>query len=195
MNAQPFYSVVAEDPQPSSPNSDVVHPHVNGDQLCEGEGTMPIHAALRDGRVLDFFLIVSNLLHTYNSSSPYVGLHDWDGVRCKECDCGMDEDEGCGCERCEATLCDDCCRFCRECSDTCCSSCSLLCAGCEEDLCRVCARECCDCDQSFCSSCLQDDERCPACHEDHQAQAEGEHSDAAVLAACVGQADILAGHG
>ena len=26
---------------------------------------------------------MSNLLHTYNSNSPYVALNEWDGVRCK----------------------------------------------------------------------------------------------------------------
>ena len=33
------YSVLALDPQPASGSSDVTHPHVQGEQLCEGEGT------------------------------------------------------------------------------------------------------------------------------------------------------------
>jgi len=176
----PFYSVSAEDPQPSSRNAEVPHPHVQGEQLCEGEGTMPIRAAVREGRLHDFFLIVASILRTYNPSSAYVGLDEWEGQRCRECDYAMHEDETRLCERCETTLCGECVRGCCDCSQAICSPCSRLCHGCDEDVCRDCAKDCRDCDQTFCSSCLQDDERCSDCHETFQEQASDQTADTAL---------------
>ena len=195
LSPEPRYAVIAEEPQPSSRDSDVTHPHVQGEQLCEGDGTLPIRAALREGRILDFFLIINNLLHTYNSSSPYVSLDEWDGSRCSECDYSIGGDDARDCERCETILCSECVRHCCECSASACSNCNSMCCGCEDDVCMSCAKDCRDCDQTFCPSCLQDDERCNTCHEQFQEQTEDADADPALLPLCVGEAAVLAGSG
>ena len=176
----PYYLVIAEEPQSCGRNTDVTHPHVEGDRLCEGEGTMLLRAAMRSGRVLDFFHIVNNLLHTYNSASPYVAISEWGGVVCSECDWSMGEDEVRWCERCDVNLCSECSRCCADCSETLCTNCSRSCHGCDDDLCRGCAKECNDCHEMFCSSCLQDDERCRSCHDEFQEQAEAAATEAAL---------------
>ena len=40
--------------------------------------------ALRAGRLLDFFQIVSRILETYNSGSAYVSLSHWNGSPCAD---------------------------------------------------------------------------------------------------------------
>jgi hypothetical protein len=46
------YRVVARDPNPSTAKSDVPHPHVQDETLCEGEGRAAIQAALAQCRQL-----------------------------------------------------------------------------------------------------------------------------------------------
>ena len=77
------YRVVALDPNPAATDSDVTHPHVRNEALCEGEGIRPIAAALAEGRLLDFFQLVSQILHNYGRGSAYVELDDWDGESCR----------------------------------------------------------------------------------------------------------------
>jgi hypothetical protein len=170
----PSYTVTATDPQPAAPNSDVTHPHVQSRHLCEGEGTSAIRAAARSGRLLDFFLIIRNLLETYNSSSPFVSLDDWESSRCSECDYTMLRDDECSCEQCDTQICSECVRSCTDCARSLCGSCSQDCSRCHSDLCRSCARECRDCSESFCSSCLNDEERCAVCHEEFEREEEVE---------------------
>jgi hypothetical protein len=80
----PYY-VVALDPHPAAKNQDVTHPHVQDEQLCEGEGRAAVRAALTEGRLHDFFLLVSQTLHTYGEGSAYVELEHWDGIPCDDC--------------------------------------------------------------------------------------------------------------
>ena len=51
------FDVIAKEPNRSQVNDRVTHPHVREDELCEGEGTTAIHAALASGRLLDFFVL------------------------------------------------------------------------------------------------------------------------------------------
>ena len=44
------YRVVALDPNPAAASDDVTHPHVQNEQLCEGEGRAAIRAALAECR-------------------------------------------------------------------------------------------------------------------------------------------------
>ena len=74
------YRVIALDANPAAANDSVTHPHVQDEAVCEGDGHQPIRKALEQGRLFDFFVIVANLLRTYNSASPYVSLSDWYGV-------------------------------------------------------------------------------------------------------------------
>jgi hypothetical protein len=77
------YEVLALEPNPAGESSETTHPHVKGEQLCEGDGRVSIDRALRAGRLLDFFQIVSQILHNYNSGSAYVSLSHWNGSPCR----------------------------------------------------------------------------------------------------------------
>ncbi len=66
------FTVVATDPHESNVNFDVTHPHVSADQLCAGWGAEPIAAALTEGRLCDFFMVIRQVLETYNAESAYV---------------------------------------------------------------------------------------------------------------------------
>src|SRR5205823_2635947 len=79
------YEVIAEQPSPAAEHEEVTHPHLQGGQLCEGEGAASIQAALREGRILDFFTIVQQILNTYNAASAHVPLDRWSGVPCRAC--------------------------------------------------------------------------------------------------------------
>ena len=134
------YDVVATEPCPAQDNDEVTHPHVRDGELCEGEGAAPIKAALSQGRIFDFFLLVRQILETYNPGSAHIALGQWDGVSCSECGGRMSSDERSSCERCNAALCGEC---------------SSSCQGCERYVCTGCANECTSCDENFCASCLR----------------------------------------
>lgn len=159
------YRVVALDPVPAAANDSVTHPHVQDESLCEGDGHLPILNALRQGRLYDFFMIVANLLRTYNSGSPYVALSDWHGVECSACGCTACEDDIRSCEKCETNLCSDCCEFCEDCSGSFCSEC------CSEYRCDRCLQPCSNCDSATCRGCLEDNERCSDCYEKQEKKA------------------------
>ena len=76
------YDVEASEPNPAQGEEEITHPHVQGRQLCEGEGAICIKAALSQGRIFDFFLLVKQILETYNPSSAYISLDRWNGVAC-----------------------------------------------------------------------------------------------------------------
>lgn len=78
--------VVALEPHPAESDSDITHPHVSAGQLCAGWGAESMGAALTEGRLLDFFMIVRQVLQTYSPDSPYVSLDDWYGRQCSDCD-------------------------------------------------------------------------------------------------------------
>ena len=159
------YSVIAREPNPAYSNSQVTHPHVQDERLCEGDGASPIRQALKEGRLFDFFLVVANLLRTYNSESPYVSLDDWLGVACSDCGSAVSEHDYWSCVQCGSQLCDDCRFGCLSCTDTYCSDCIKRCAACEDAYCKHCIKTCSDCDEEFCSDCVCDDGRCEKCHE------------------------------
>src|SRR5678815_5899637 len=83
--------IVAIDPNPAATSEDTTHPHVRDHQLCAGDATVPIKAALREGRICDAFLAVNAVLHHYNPGSAYVSLDEWSGTPCA--DCGRITDE------------------------------------------------------------------------------------------------------
>ena len=53
--------------------------------LCEGEGRLPVLRALEQGRLLDFFLLVRNVLSTYNPDGAHLPLSRWRGAPCTDC--------------------------------------------------------------------------------------------------------------
>ncbi|HJN10756.1 MAG TPA: hypothetical protein QF564_18870, partial [Pirellulaceae bacterium] len=139
------YRVVAIDANPASTNDTVTHPHVQDEAVCEGEGRQPIRCALEQGRLLDFFVIVGNLLRTYNSGSPYVSLSDWHGVECADCGATACDDERWTCEKCQTTVCGECYFSCPGCDSICCNTCVTHCEGCDEVHCSACTQACARC--------------------------------------------------
>ena len=160
-----IYQVIALDANPAAANDSVTHPHVQDEAVCEGEARQPIRKALEQGRLLDFFVIVANLLRTYNSDSPYVSLSDWRGVDCADCGSTVSDDERWTCEKCETTVCGECYSNCPGCDGIFCSECVTRCEGCDQDHCSACMKQCSRCRAELCQSCLDDKERCSDCHD------------------------------
>ncbi|QDU94479.1 hypothetical protein [Lignipirellula cremea] len=160
------YRVIAADPHPAASDDGVTHPHVQNEDVCEGEGSQPIRRALEQGRLLDFFLLVAGVLRTYNPSSPYVRLDRWHGVDCSDCGDTVCDDEGGTCGKCDSTLCSECTCHCGGCSCGYCSSCVARCSGCDESCCEACLKDCSRCGDDVCRDCFDEQERCPPCHDE-----------------------------
>ena len=73
-----YYEVIAVDTNRASSNDSVTHPHVQDDRLCEGDAQPTIKLALQQGRLLDFFRIVEQVLSNYNPDSAYVMISEVD---------------------------------------------------------------------------------------------------------------------
>ena len=159
------YRVIALNANPAAANDSVTHPHVQDEAVCEGDGRQPICKALKQGRLLDFFTIVANLLRTYNADSPYVSLADWYGVECADCGSTVSDDERWTCELCGAYVCGDCYVSCPECDGIYCNYCVSFCQGCEENHCTDCMKTCSHCRAELCKGCLDNNERCSDCHD------------------------------
>ena len=125
-SSQP-YRVVALDPHPAAKSDEITHPHVQGDRLCEGEGRAAIAAALTEGRLFDFFVLVSQVLHNYGRGSAFVELEDWNGEPCSDCGSYVDQDDRYYCHRCDVVLCDGCSHTCQGCDESFCSECLSTC--------------------------------------------------------------------
>lgn len=198
------YDVIALEANPAATSSSTTHPHVQSDVLCEGEGRTAIRSALEQGRVLDFFLLVQQVLQTYNSGSAYVHLSDWSGVECSDCGTTASEEDSTSCDRCDSSLCSDCSRSCGNCHRGLCNSCSSLCEGCDTDFCSACLAECTACSEQYCSECLTSGQ-CSSCHENQEnedevenaaseseAPAESLATDITVQPVCLGEAGVSA---
>jgi hypothetical protein len=158
------YKVVALDPHPAASNDAVTHPHVSDEHLCEGEAMAPIQAALAEGRLADFFILVRCVLTTYNPSSPYVSLDDWEGIACHDCGHVTDDGSRYYCDDCNHDFCDDCVGICHCCDESRCQGCLEECPACQESVCSHCLKRCRDCGERCCESCLEEDQ-CPECRK------------------------------
>jgi hypothetical protein len=163
------YTVVAEDPHPAHSNENATHPHVSGNELCEGDGSVAIHKALAQGRLLDFFILVRQILETFNAASAFVALSRWNGgVDCSDCGYSMDEEESCGCSRCGTSICSECHQTCAACDEWICGGCSHPCHDCRETCCRSCLKPHPQTSVLTCPNCLKkgdnpdDNEQSPA---------------------------------
>ncbi|WP_146600499.1 hypothetical protein, partial [Novipirellula aureliae] len=190
------YDVLAVEPNYPSSNHSVTHPHVQGESLCEGEGSDAIRRALDEGRIYDFFCIVDHVLRNYNPDSAYVQIEDWNGVSCKACGDNVDQDEVVGCCKCETVLCLDCSTSCDSCGDRFCSECISSCDCCGDDVCQMCLKSCNDCGDSFCNTCLFEG-TCDDCISKQNEASEEESRNtvqtvAAVHAICDGKATVPA---
>jgi hypothetical protein len=178
--AQP-YTVVALEPNPATSNSSITHPHVSDDTVCEGDGRRAIQAAVSQGRLLDFFTLVSQLLQTYTPGRAYVELESWNGITCHDCGSIMDEDDRFHCSRCEEAVCGDCGTVCSACEQFYCNGCSSTCQCCDNSTCVYCLDSCRNCGLRVCSECLNQG-LCEHCHED-QNESDQEYTDDAPPAA------------
>jgi hypothetical protein len=173
LNERGAYEVEALDASPAAASDDTTHPHVQSNSLCEGEGKAAIRNALRDGRLYDFFVLVRQILHSYNSSSAYVQLSDWSGIQCPECGSTTAEDDSNLCEDCSTTTCIECTTRCNDCDYRYCSDCIRTCTGCDEDTCSSCRSVCSECGDAFCKGCLTH-EICLLCHENETEETQPE---------------------
>jgi hypothetical protein len=194
------YDVEATEPCAAEGDEEVTHPHVRDGQLCEGEGTAPIKAALSQGRLLDFFTLVRQILETYNPGSAHVSLDRWDGVNCRECGWRMPSDEHGICERCDAALCSDCSTSCQGCDRYVCSGCTSECAACGDYFCASCLTLSDGSNQLLCQTCLENQQEDEA-HETDEPSADDSAAEpveaeaGAALAAdtvCLGEAAVPA---
>jgi hypothetical protein len=128
------------------------HPHVRDDVLCEGNGEIGITNALNSGDLFAFFILIEQILNTYNASSPYVRLESFAEkfrrrrpeealaqqrpnqlnrtpqyeFECEECGTGFDSDDTLyGCALCDRQVCesDQCSVWCEYGDSTICSQC------------------------------------------------------------------------
>ena len=144
------FKVFALEPHPASSDTSIVHPHINGEALCTGDGRKAIESALEAGRLYDFFTVVNRLLHTYSEGRAYVELSNWYGVPCHDCNCTVDEDDHYCCHDCEEKLCSNCGNLCSHCDQLYCSNCSASCPRCNCLVCAGCLKRCCDCRHEVC---------------------------------------------
>ena len=190
------YSVTALSPNRASSRDDVTHPHVMDEQLCEGNGAIPLQMALRTGRISDFFLIVDRTLHTYNADSAYASLSNWEDQ--STCDCCGDSvsEDGCYyCDACEHNTCPECTTSCSQCAGSACDSCIEHCPDCAKRLCADCLTPCRACHRRCCPDC-QTDSLCEKCHvpetNDEKTSPTIVPTDAAVQSDGLGQALVPA---
>ena len=156
--------VVALDPNPAATDDSVTHPHVSNERLCAGDATGPMRSALQAGRLCDLFVLARCVLNTYNSSSAYVRLEQWDGRPCQDCGYTMHDEDSYWCESCEHEFCDDCSGCCESCSTPLCRSCLKSCAACSDPYCEGCLQPCKKCGEACCSGCLEDN-ICSPCRD------------------------------
>lgn len=148
VNSYTPYRIIALDPNPAAKCESITHPHVRDEHLCAGNGYDAIRSALEQGRLYDFFVLVSRVLHTYARGEAYSELNDWHGVRCADCDAATSEESRRACPECEAWICEDC---------------GHACQSCDQDCCGQCAAQCPRCRQWHCPACFH---HCDGCHED-----------------------------
>jgi len=135
------------------------HPHVSeGGYVCLGEGLHTIRKAVEEGRVLDYFIILKQILNSYDAEGAYKRLEHWgeeeDEDRDACADCGYDTTEATYCEPCDQYFCCDCYTRCESCDDAVCESCSVICRSCATGHCPGCAEtKCNDCGGSLCGTC------------------------------------------
>lgn len=172
------YHVEALEPNPAESNSDVQHPHLNDGILCEGDGQYAIRRALEQGRLLDFFVVVRQVLSTYNRDSAYVKLEVWHGSPCQSCGYLADPEDAYTCAACRDCVCADCCGGCATCCDSVCHSCLADCPFCENDrFCPSCLTSCGACGRGGCDRCLREGD-CPDClNPEPQDEEEPDHAD------------------
>lgn len=166
-NTTRAFSIEALEPNPAASMDSYVHPHVDDETLCAGDGKLAIEAALSQGRICDFFVLVRQILNTYNSGSAYVQLDDWFDSECRDCGDSTPHDDMRQCDRCDTEICRHCVSGCGDCCDDFCSDCTSGCADCDSETCATCLNDCEGCGKRICERCFEDGE-CPECQQNHE---------------------------
>ncbi|SFJ51492.1 hypothetical protein [Planctomicrobium piriforme] len=156
------YQIRALDPSPAASQSRVTHPHVQQEQLCEGDGKPVLARALQEGRLGEFCLLVRQILRTYNAGSAYVPLSEWTALPCSDCGTQTNDEDASECRRCGSRLCERCSQLCLGCSNSHCSDCGQRCPHCDDWFCEHCLNQCERCAAACCDDCLTE-QRCPHC--------------------------------
>ncbi|MBI1348692.1 hypothetical protein GC163_20660 [bacterium] len=131
-------TVVALEPLRPDGRDDLTHPHVLDDRLCVGDGWLGLEAALATGRLSDYFVILRQVLRTYNFDSAYQALTHWFAVTCHDCGTQVTSDDRRSCAQCSTDLCDSCAADCPDCNEPHCHRCQRTCDDCEAAWCRAC---------------------------------------------------------
>lgn len=177
MHSKIPYYVIAVEPHPAAKDEAITHPHVSNEILCEGDGAAAIRAALEEGRLCDFFVMVRGILTTYNPDSPYISLADWDGTPCYDCGYVMDGESVYYCSHCDAAVCDECSRVCTDCGEIVCGNCASRCEICDRSLCPKCAKtKCSECESICCEACITDG-LCPDCQKEMEKEDEEQQTE------------------
>lgn len=96
----------SDDPNPSE-DGGYQHPHVSGGTICLGDAENNVNAYRQNGMISDLFEVLEILLKTYNPSSPYRTIEEWEGeYLCEGCGDRMPEDTYC--RNCDKPFCNDC---------------------------------------------------------------------------------------
>ena len=196
LGAESPYRIIALEPNPAGSDETVTHPHVSNEKLCEGDGYVPIRKAIQQGRLSDFFMIIMQILQTYNPDSPYVSLSEWEGVGCYDCGYTVSGDDSYYCENCNNDYCSQCSTYCQKCEVTLCLGCSYECPGCGEPVCQNCTSACEDCGNTYCDDCLEGG-ICNECLKERKDQENEEEStepkaSAAFQSDCMGETIVHA---
>lgn len=195
------YRIKALDPNPAEVNEEMVHPHVSHEYLCEGDGALSIKQSLQQGRLFDFFLIVQQILTTYNPDSAYHAMDKWFGTPCQSCSAMVETSEGITCPCCDDLVCLDCTGYCSNCTDPRCQGCIKPCSICGDNFCAHCMIHCSACMADGCDACLFDG-LCPNCQPNEETEydestesPDDEEDDQAgpeAHALCLGEVAVLA---
>lgn len=129
------FEVESLEPNPAAIDPSVTHPHVRGGVLCAGDADNSLQLALAQGRLADAFLLVRQVLLTYNPDSAYVALSEWEGEPCGDCGWTVSVGEDLFCDGCSQGYCRDCTDSCSGCDRAFCLSCLGRCAACGEFAC------------------------------------------------------------
>lgn len=135
----------------------IPHPNIEGDTLCFGVGERACEAALAQGRLFDFVMMIQTILNSVDDRTQgHQNISQWFEKACKCNDCGDSFDEK------EMVKCNDCGEsFCQNCKPS-------MCSGCEQKVCNNCGdfKECAACGKhKFCHACTDDSVRCRRCEK------------------------------
>ncbi len=186
-------TIVACDPNRPGSDEETTHPHVQSDVMCLGRGSDQFYDAMKQGRILDAFIILNSILVTYNPDSAYVKIKNWnrdpdDYIYCNDCENEAHIEDSTTCQQCGNVYCNDCVLSCSACNETRCAYCmNNKCSICKDKhLCGDCTYQCKTCEEIFCDKCINDPEdkeqNCANCQKDLDEGLETE-----VRPKCVGQ--------